>query len=288
VKNFSMGKMAATGAVTSFRGLHARLSSYGKGWIFRGHADTGWPLIPRAGREPYTGHEKTLFDAWKRKAVEHLASNFTSDWDWLAIAQHHGLATRLLDWTTNPLNAAYFAVKEPRKGPAVIHAAKFEARFNSSAETWSKDPLECNSVVIFRPRGVVPRIVRQEGLFTVHNPPEKSLESLASERIGPAEEKIVILHQVVIAESYRRNLLAELDRYGINSASLFPDLDNLSCYLNWTIEHEKERAPDPELHQAIMNVLVGKQEFRHSTELQIRGVASEIVDAVQRTSSPHR
>jgi len=67
----------------------------------------------------------------------------------------------------------------------------------------------------------VPRIVRQGGLFTVHGPPEKSLESVASERI-------VILKQIINAESYRTKLLAELARYGINRASLFPDLDGLS------------------------------------------------------------
>lgn len=129
-----MDKKRAAGAVAGFPDLHARLSRFGTDWIFRGHADVGWDLTPKAGREPYTGHEETLFESWKLRAVEHLVANFTSDWDWLAIAQHHGLATRLLDWTANPLNPAYFAVRESRCGPAVIHAAKFYAPFKRSAE----------------------------------------------------------------------------------------------------------------------------------------------------------
>jgi hypothetical protein len=114
-------------------------------------------------------------------------------------------------------------------GQPLIHAAKFEEPFTKSAEIVSKEPLEFGSVGIFKPRGVVPRIVRQGGLFTVHGPPERSLESLARDRM-------VNLKQIVIAESYRSKLLVELARYGINSASLFPDLDGLSLYLNWTVE----------------------------------------------------
>jgi hypothetical protein len=74
-----MDKKAGGGAVDSFCELHTRLSRYGKDWIFRGHADAGWELVPKAGRPPYIGHEETLFESWKRRAVEHLASHFTSD-----------------------------------------------------------------------------------------------------------------------------------------------------------------------------------------------------------------
>jgi hypothetical protein len=94
-----------------FAELHERLSRFGEGWIFRGHAEANWELKPKAGRPPFLGREKELFDACKLRAIEHLPSHMISTWDLLAIAQHHGLVTRLLDWTTTPLNAAYFAVR---------------------------------------------------------------------------------------------------------------------------------------------------------------------------------
>jgi hypothetical protein len=229
VKRFTMAKKASAGAVVSFAELHDRLSRFGASWIFRGHADAKWELKPKVGRPPFQGREMLLFVSWKRLAIEHLPSHVGSEWDWLAIAQHHGLATRLLDWTTNPLNAAYFAVREQRPGPAVIHAAAFDLAFGGSSLSDFKGPLDVSGVAIFRPRGVVPRIVRQGGLFTIHGPPDQPLEVYA-------RDKIVTMDRILIAESYRLKLRAELARYGIHSASLFPDLDNLSSYLNWKVE----------------------------------------------------
>ena len=134
--------------VSSFGELHECLSEFRDGWIFRGHSDISWQLVPKAGRASFKGDDKTLFDQWKLRAIEYLSSRPDRDWDWLAIAQHHGLTTRLLDWTTIPLNAAYFAVREENEagGPAVIHAAKFETLYLGSADESEDDPMTCLGV----------------------------------------------------------------------------------------------------------------------------------------------
>jgi hypothetical protein len=214
--------------VKNFKTLHEILLQYrqDKRWHFRGHADEKWKLVPKMGRSPYSSvNEDLVFSSWKRRAIEFVDIKPESNWEWLAIAQHHGLVTRFLDWTSNPLNAAYFAVRELCTGNAVIYAAKFQYLVEFEKDT---SPLDYGGIAICYPSGVVPRITRQGGLFTIHGPATLSIED--------HPEFIRDLHKIIISKSYRNKLLSDLSYYGINSLSMFPDLDGLSKFVNWAIE----------------------------------------------------
>ncbi|HYG34492.1 MAG TPA: FRG domain-containing protein, partial [Clostridia bacterium] len=161
-----------------------------------------------------------------RRAIEFTALRPEDDWDWMALGQHHGLPTPLLDWTFNPLVAAFFAVMPEDKADCAVYAF----RPQSSLDTNALNPDDFEGIARIYPRGIAARITRQGGAFTYHNPPDLPLEkSLAR------GDKLL---RIIITKKYRREMVYELDKYCINRMTLFPDLDGLSAYMAWFGQHE--------------------------------------------------
>ena len=213
--------------VKSLAELHEVLGHHRRdaGWMYRGQPDPDWPLLPRAGRAPFdSGYDEIFFRRWQGEAVQYLDDEPENDWEWLAIAQHHGFATRLLDWTMKPLAAAYFATAEPGVGESAIYAFKTQ---NLAASSADKSPFQRQGITQFVPRRVNPRVSRQIGWFTLHGPSTVSVQD------GMA--KTDKLERIIIDASYRDELLFELNQYGVNSQVLFPNLVGLSRHFNWVM-----------------------------------------------------
>jgi len=210
--------------------------------LYRGQSDV-WPLTPKLARvKQRAGASKTdletaLMKDFKNQSLGLLEINPPTEWDWLALAQHHGLATRLLDWTTNPLVALWFAVKEPatvNKGakdrqPGIVWV------FNPDDEDYADPdgalgPYVVKKTTVFRPKHVTRRIVAQAGWFTVHryNPRKKDFTTL--EHIGRLKPRC---RSVLIPGESFSEIRDDLGRMGVSHASMFPDLDGLCKDILW-------------------------------------------------------
>lgn len=149
------------------------------GCLYRGESNYNYQLKPSLAR--YTEiaekreysleeHERSVLQIFKSELPQYYNQHITNKFEYLAMAQHHGLPTRLLDWTLSPLVALYFAVNNLKDTDAALY------QFNTdSSVLWKDDGSISDSdessgeVFVYHPRHITPRLKNQQGVFTYHN-----------------------------------------------------------------------------------------------------------------------
>jgi hypothetical protein len=219
--------------------------------LFRGQRCATWKLVPKLGRlrlrtdANYGDAEKRVVAAFKAQCLPHLQRELRDEWDVLAMAQHHGLATRLLDWTSNPLVALWFAVREPalKEGPGAV--CFFQPADDDFAQREAGEPYAVRRTQFFRPSHLNQRIVVQSGWFSVHryNPPTDKRRRGYLTTLDWIKRYKGRVGKVEIPAASFSQIRQELRVVGIDEASLFPDLDGLSHHLNWLVSTLDDEVP---------------------------------------------
>ena len=211
--------------IESWEKLHSAFAKMrDSSWIFRGVTSPQHYPIPSIGREALFGRyklvqEKRLFEEFKHRAVSLMRGPEFDDWQWLAYAQHLGVPTRLLDWTTSPLIAAFFALQGDTETDRVIFCVKYSC-FIHEVERIGRSPFDGKDEGRFTPPLVFDRIRAQRGLFTIH--PDPTLI------FYPGGIKLIrVPHKCV--QRFRKLLF----KYGVDYWHVYPDAEGLGQQLRW-------------------------------------------------------
>jgi hypothetical protein len=214
--------------------LLAAVEKYeGKGQrLFRGQP-RDFPLLPKIARaDPCKATEemeREMLAEFRRRSTLFIRPEQVSDeWELMVYAQHHGMATRLLDWTTNPMAALWFACSETPDSDGYVFLLNAESLLLDRAKRSS--PFSEGKTRVFKPNLNNDRIVAQSGWFTLHS------YSRTAGRYVPIESNPdVHRHMVRVAVRARakKKILKKLDVFGINQHSLFPDVVGICRHVNW-------------------------------------------------------
>ena len=226
--------------------------------VFRGSPDAGQPLLTALDKLGGAGAphgkadlEEFILRSFIRYSRPYLVTPPVNDWEVLVAAQHHGLPTRLLDWTYSPLVAAHFATVDPaattdravwRLDWKAVHRRfglpelalliqDLEGLFGEGrtfspsglfAQRADAKPFAC----MLEPPSLDVRIVAQSAAFTLCSDKRRPFDAFLE-----AHDLAGSLTKLVIPAADRGRIRDQLDLVSVDERRLFPDLDGVAEHL---------------------------------------------------------
>jgi len=237
------------------------------GWAFRGEVSAHWPLVSSLTRrlqafcpdqKLWPLREERALRVFRRKAHIYVSDAAVLDntLRCLALMQHHGAPTRLLDFTKSPYVAAFFAL-EDATGDAAVYALNTPALwsatpgFDSSLSREHIDPRDAGNferhflhnqqpVIWFgEPTEMDRRLVAQSGLFVLPGVLDRPLDVILQQYESNGGDALIVKY--VLPLSIRPQAMHSLYRMNVTNASLFPDLEGLARSSAYELEVVWER-----------------------------------------------
>jgi FRG domain len=203
--------------------------------LFRGQ-NVDKPLLPRIARiaeerqlayQTVVQIERDMLQRFQRESVPFLrGAQPRNDWEWLSVAQHQGLPTRLLDWTANALAALWFAVaSDPPKGlpGGVLWVLEVEPDHEAVLSA-QESVFDMRRTFVFQPFHIDQRIAAQSGWFSVHRYSEGRSKFVPLDRHSQFRQ---YLTSYSVPRGAFDRVRSELRMLGVTQATIFPDLPGL-------------------------------------------------------------
>lgn len=207
---------------------------------FRGHADESWKLQPYFLRLKNPPSEMNYIKKFKQSGTLLLDPKPNSLLDWLLIMQHHGMPTRLLDWSESPLVATYFCVNqhldknatlwmlrpvELNKISNVVPDYKYDIPSieDNILQTYTPESLASERTSKLLPIAAIfprnnQRMQAQQGVFTISHRNDKAIEEIGNKKH---------IWKYVIPADCKSKIQNELKSLGFGKFQLFPELSSI-------------------------------------------------------------
>lgn len=237
------------------------LRRYRSSYVYRGLEDVNYRLTTTLNRLGESHLEKHLLRNFRKYSK--ISEEGKSIWDWLALAQHHGLPTRLLDWTYSPLVALHFATADFNNydKDGMIWAVNYvdtkkylpdqlslviedEGSHIFTAEMLDREAKNIPELqglknkdyaVFFEPPSIDDRIVNQYAVFSMMSNPTRVIDDWL-------QGKKIRYFRIIIPAKLKWEIRDKLDQANINERVLFPGLDGLAT---WLKRHYRDTRKNP-------------------------------------------